>query len=473
MDGDACVASRARFPIDVMATKELTTTLVEEEAGTELEARSRPWLISIGSPEDGFAAAGVIQPLERYRTVTFGRDEDARGLALREREDEGTFAVGIPFGWVSGHHARLDVSTGDEPPEVTLTDLGSRNGTLVNGERIRGTARIRPADVFEIGRSFWMVRNVKLRRVRQKQLTELDPTGTCSPHLYQIHRTLHRLAKSSIPIVLRGETGTGKEHLARAVHTASKRLGPFVLANLGALSVDRVEEVLFGGRERSGLFEQANGGTLLLEELGELSPAVQGKLLSALAEGRAARVGENESRSFDVRLICSTMHDLGRMVEDGRFRADLYSRLAGYVAELPPLRARREDMGLLCKAFLAKLSKEGREVRLSTNAFRRMLMRAWPFNIRQVEQTLTTTSLLSSGDGTITAEAIAEVLDQDDGLPENPDDVRRVRADLVKRLSEHGGDAEAVARAMNRDPFQIHRWIQRFDLDTTAYARGN
>jgi transcriptional regulator with GAF, ATPase, and Fis domain len=200
---------------------------------------------------------------------------------------------------------------------------------------------------------------------------------------------------------------------------------------------------------------------------------VQGKLLSALAEGRAARVGEKESRSFDVRLICSTMHDLGRMVEEGRFRADLYSRLAGYVAELPPLRARREDMGLLCKAFLHKLSQGGRDVRLSTNAFRRMLMRAWPFNIRQVEQTLTTTSLLSSGDGTITAEAIAEVLDQDDGLPENPDDVRRVRADLVKRLAEHGGDAEAVARALNRDPFQIHRWIQRFDLDTAAYARGN
>lgn len=455
-----------------MANQDLTTTLVEDDPAAETDVRTRPWLISIGSPEDGFASAGRVQLLDRYRTIAFGRDEDARGLSFRAA-DEGLFEVGIPFGWVSGQHARLDVSTATEPPEVTLTDLGSRNGTLVNGERVRGSVRLRAADVFEIGRSFWMIRNVNLRRVRQKQLSELDPTGTCSPHLYQIHRTLHRLAKSSIPIVLRGETGTGKEHLARAVHEASGRPGPFVLANLGALSVDRVEEVLFGGRDRSGLFEQANGGTLLLGELGELSPAVQGKLLSALAEGRAARVGEKESRSFDVRIICSTMHDLGRMVEEGRFRADLYSRLAGYVAEIPPLRARREDMGLLCRSILGKLQRDGRGVKLSTNAFRRMLMRAWPFNIRQVEQTLTTTSLLSSGDGTITAEAIAEILDQDDGLPDNPDEVRRLRADLVKRLAEHGGDAEAVARALNRDSFQINRWIQRFDLDTSAYAGGN
>jgi DNA-binding NtrC family response regulator len=455
-----------------MSNDHLTTTLVEEEPGADLEVRTRPWLIGIGSPEDGFATAGRIYPLERYRTVAFGRDEQADGLSSHDGETD-TLMVGIPFGWVSSHHARLDVLGGDDPPDITLTDLGSRNGTLVNGERVRATVHLRPADVFEIGRSFWMVRNVRMRRMRMKQAMDLDATGTCSPHLYQIHRTLHRLATSSIPIVLRGETGTGKEHLARAVHEASGRVGPFVLANLGALSVDRVEEVLFGGTDRPGLFEQANGGTLLLEELGELSTAVQGKLLSALTEGRAARVGEKESRSFDVRLICSTMHDLARMVEDGHFRADLFSRLAGYVAELPPLRARREDMGLLCRTLITKLAREGRAVRLTTNAFRRMLLRAWPFNIRQVEQTLATTSLLSSGDGTITAEAIAEVLDQDDGLPESPDDVRRVRAELVKRLAEHGGDFEAVARAWGRDAFQIQRWIRRFDLEASAYETNH
>ena len=453
--------------------KNLTTTLVEEDPTAEPEAQARPWLISLGSPEDGFVTAGRIQPIERYGSVLFGRDETADPIAVQDAGD-GVLTVGIPFGWVSSQHAKLELTGSGEGREITLTDLGSRNGTLVNGERLRSTVHLRPADIFEVGRSFWMVRHVRLRRLKQKQVAELDPTGTCSPHLYQIQRTLHRLAGSSIPIVLRGETGTGKEHLARAVHRLSGRQGPFVLANLGALSPDRVEGVLFGGPTAGrGLFEQANGGTLLLEELGELSPSVQGKLLSALADGRAAPVGGEESRTFDVRLICSTMHDLPRMVEEGRFRSDLYSRLAGYVAELPPLRARREDMGLLCKHLMAKMAEDGRPVRLTTNAFRRMLIRPWAFNIRQLAQTLTTTSLLSSGDGTITAEAIAEVLDQDDGLPESPDEVRRVRAELVQKLADHEGDTEAVARAMNRDPFQVHRWIQRFDLTPEAFTSSN
>jgi len=97
-------------------------------------------------------------------------------------------------------------------------------------------------------------------------------------------------------------------------------------------------------------------------------------------------------------------------------------------------------------------------------------MRAWPFNIRQLQQTLTTASLLASGDGTITADALAEILDQDDGLPENPDDVRRLRTELLRHLADHHGDTDAVARLMNRDPYQIHRWLQRFDLKPESFG---
>lgn len=450
-----------------MTDKNLTDTLVEDEPDQEPTAVRWAWLICIGSPEDKFATAGRVLPLEGARLVAFGRDESADGLSVSETETK--VRVGIPFGWVSGRHAELDVTEATGGLAFALRDMGSRNGTLVNGERLRDQLRLRPSDVFEVGRSFWTVREVGLRKLRSHKLSELDPTGTCNPHLHHIHRTLHRLARSSIPIVLRGETGTGKQYLARAIHQVSERPGPFVVANLGAMSDDRVEEVLFGGNGSSGLFEQANGGTLMLDELGELSPAVQGKLLSALAEGRAARVGEQDTRTFDVRLVCATLHDLSRMVKAGGFRADLYSRLAGFVAELPPLRARREDLGLLTRAVIRDLQKEGRPVRITSNAFRRMLMRAWPFNIRQLRQTLTTASLLASGDGTITADALAEILDRDDGLPENPDDVRRLRAELVRLLSTHQGDADAVARTMNRDPYQIHRWLQRFDLRPESF----
>jgi len=448
-------------------SKLLTDTLVEDEPSEEPTTGHWAWLICIGSPEDKFATAGRVLPIEGARVVTFGRDEAAEGIAITDEGER--VRVGIPFGWVSGRHAELQVHANEHGLTFTLRDLGSRNGTLVNGERVREVVRLRPSDVLEVGRSFWTVREVGLRKLRGHKLSELDPTGTCSPHLHHIHRTFHRLARSSIPIVLRGETGTGKQYLARAIHQVSGRRGPFVVANLGALSDDRVEEVLFGHGGGSGLFEQANDGTLMLDELGELSPIVQGKLLSALAEGRAARVGEQAARSFDVRIICATLHDLSRMVQDGRFRGDLYSRLAGFVAELPPLRARREDLGLLTRAIIRDLQREGRPVRVTSNAFRRMLMRAWPFNIRQLRQTLTTASLLTSGDGTITADALGEILDRDDGLPENPDDVRRLRAELVQELAENQGDTDGVARSMGRDPYQIHRWLQRFDLKPDSY----
>lgn len=448
----------------------LHDTLVEDEPQEEESARSRAWLIGIGSPEDNFASAGRIIQLDGVRSVKFGRDEAADGVSINESGP--ALHVGVPFGWVSGDHAQLDIDDSEGPSRFTLTDLGSRNGTIVGSERLSGSARLRPGEVFEIGRSFWMVRDMGLRKLGGPKLAEIDPTGTASPHLHHVHRTLHRLAKSSIPIVLRGETGTGKEYLARAIHRVSGRTGPMVVANLGALAEERIETVLFGGHDGPGLFEQADGGTMLLDELGEVSPRVQAKLLLALTEGRAPRVGESAPRRFDVRLVASTLHDLQRMVEDGRFRPDLYSRLAGFVAELPPLRSRREDLGLLVRAFVYGLQREGRPTRITTNAFRRLLRCVWPFNVRQLQQTLATAALLASGDGTLTADALAEVMEQDDGLPQNPDEVRALRDELVRHLSRLRGDADTLARDLNRSPQQIQRWLERFALEPERFRHA-
>jgi transcriptional regulator with PAS, ATPase and Fis domain len=450
-----------------MSTPPSVTTLVEEDPRDAPQPGARGWLISIGSPEDNFATSGRIFEITGGQTVLFGRDDDAESLVLHDVGNR--LELGIPFGWASGKHAELEVLADANGIGFVLRDLGSRNGTLVNGRRIVGPVKLRPGDVFELGRSFWTVREVRLRHPRPGKASKLDPTGTCNPHLHHIHRTLHRLAQSTIPILLRGETGTGKEYLARAIHGISGRTGPFVVANLGAMSEDRVESLLFGGPEGPGLFEHAEGGTLLLDELGELSPAVQNKLRSALTEGRAARVGEHTTRRFDVRLVASTIRDLNHMVENGSFRPDLYSRIAGFVAELPPLRARREDLGLLCHTFVGALQRGGRPTRLTTNAFRRILGWVWPFNVRQLSQTLTTVSLLASGDGTITADALGEILDQDEGLPQSPDEVRQLRADLVRNLAKHQGDLDAVARTMGRDAHQIERWLERFALSAGSY----
>ncbi len=455
-----------------MSRRTTHDTLVEQEPHDEPEsATPRAWLIGIGSPEDNFASAGRVVQLDGVHSVRFGRDEKADGVAISEQD--ATLRVGVPFGWVSGEHARLEIDDVGGSMRFTLTDLGSRNGTLVGAERVDNSARLRPGDIFEIGRSFWMLREMGLRKLGGPRLAEIDPTGTASPHLHHVERTLYRLAKSSIPIVLRGETGTGKEYLARAIHRASGRSGPFVIANLGAMAEERVETVLFGGADTPGLFEQANAGTMLLEELGEVSPRVQAKLLVALTEGQAPRAGELAPRRFDVRLIASTLHDLPRMVDEGRFRPDLYSRLAGFVAELPPLRSRREDLGLLVRAFVSGLQREGRPTRVTTNAFRRLLRSAWPFNVRQLQQTLATAALLASGDGTLTADALAEVMEQDDGLPQSPDEVRSLRDELVRELSRVHGDTEILARDLNRSPQQIQRWLQRFALEPETFRHAH
>ncbi len=438
-------------------------TLVEDESNDGGGAE-RAWLISIGSPEDAFAHAGRIFELGVGQRVRFGRDDSSGELRFFEAEIEND--VGIPYGWVSGEHAELEVLPRGGGLGFTVRDLGSRNGTLVNGERISGSVKLRPGDVFEVGRSFWTVRAIRGNTQRPKA-NDVDPAGTCSPHLHQLQRTLKRLAPSTVPLLLRGETGTGKEYLARAIHRVSGRPGPFVVANLAAMSEHRVEALLFGDNERPGLFEQADGGTLMLDELGELAGPVQSKLLAVLTDSRAST--GSKRGALDVRLIASTLQDLSQRVESGDFRPDLYSRVAGFVAELPPVRARREDLGLLCRTFIQNLQREGRPTRLTSNAFRRILGRAWPFNVRQLTQTMTTASLLASGDGTITADALAEILEQDDGLPQSPDEVRRIRADLVRHLAKFSGDCDAIASAMGRDPYQIQRWLERFALQPETY----
>jgi hypothetical protein len=454
--------TRAPQAVWKMVADSMNTTLVEDEIREEQPPLARAWLVCIGSAEDNLAAAGRILEIDESTIVRFGRDEAADGISVTVGEK---VRVGIPFGWVSGEHAELAFGIGGDARFV-LTDLGSRNGTHVGGQRIHGAFRLRPGEVFEIGRSFWMVREMDLRNIGTARIHEIDPTGTASPHLHHIQRTLHRLAKSSIPIVVRGETGTGKSYLARAIHRASGRTGELVVANLGGLSDARVESTLFGEAGTVGLFERANGGTLVLDDLGEVSPGVQTKLLGALAEGRAPRVGEQALRSFDVRLVATTLHDLARMVEAGRFRGDLYSRLSGFVAEIPPLRSRREDIGLLSRAFIGDLQREGRPTRLTSNALRRLLKAQWPFNVRQLRQTLGTAALLASGDGTITADALAEVLERDDGMPENPDEVRLLRDSLLRAMARCGADPERLAVELQRTPAEVERWIERFALTT-------
>jgi len=230
-----------------------------------------------------------------------------------------------------------------------------------------------------------------------------------STAMRRILSVLDRVIDTDITVLVRGESGTGKERIARAVHANSSRAsGPFVAINCGALPEPLLEAELFGyrrgafsgaARDQPGLFVSARGGTLFLDELGEMPPSMQVKLLRVLQEHEVRPLGANDAVPTDVRLVCATNRKLAEEVRAGRFREDLYYRVAVVEVELPPLRERLEDILPLAEATLGRLATElGRpEARLDRRAERALLAHAWPGNVRELENVLTKAFLLGKG----------------------------------------------------------------------------
>ncbi len=225
-----------------------------------------------------------------------------------------------------------------------------------------------------------------------------------------VFRLVEGVAAASSTVLILGESGTGKELVARAIHHRSARAArPFVAVNCSAIPDTLIESELFGhvkgaftgaSASRAGLFEVADKGTLFLDEIGDLSLAAQVKLLRALQEGEVKRVGSSEVRTVDVRVIAATNVDLRSRIEAGRFREDLFYRLNVIALELPPLRARRDDIPLLSQFFLRKFArKSGKDLRrLSAAALSALGAFAWPGNVRQLENAIERAAVLARGD---------------------------------------------------------------------------
>ncbi len=232
-----------------------------------------------------------------------------------------------------------------------------------------------------------------------------------SPAVVAALDRLGKLATAEVPILIQGETGTGKELAARQAHAASRRArGPFLPVNCAELSESLILSELFGHvrgaftgaeRDRAGIFETARGGTVFLDEIGDLPPAAQGKLLRVLQEGEVRRLGESLPRGVDVRVVAATHRDLAAMVRRGEFREDLYYRLKVAAVTLPPLRERGDDLQLLAEHLLSALSP-GKPPRLAPEARRRLRTHAWPGNVRELRNVLSVATALTS-DGVIRA----------------------------------------------------------------------
>jgi two-component system response regulator AtoC len=228
-----------------------------------------------------------------------------------------------------------------------------------------------------------------------------------SSEIREVLAVIARVAVSDTPVLVQGESGTGKELIARSIHLQSPRATrPFVSINCGALPDTLLESELFGHKKgafsgaissRVGLFEAANGGTLFLDEIGEMSPAMQVRLLRVLDSGEVRRVGEERVFHVDVRLVAATAKDLAREAGDGRFRWDLFYRVSTIVIPVPPLRQRRPDIMMLIEHFLTTYGRPGKTLRFSAGAMERLLDYGWPGNIRELRNLVERLHILHEG----------------------------------------------------------------------------
>nr|MBP7322830.1 sigma 54-interacting transcriptional regulator [Deltaproteobacteria bacterium] len=236
-------------------------------------------------------------------------------------------------------------------------------------------------------------------QLRSGELTSFAGIIGRDPKMLQVYRQIRALATNDYPVCITGETGTGKELVAQAIHNESRRGGgPFVPVNCAALPDGILESELFGHvkgaftgalRDKKGRFELAHGGTLFLDEVGDLPAVVQAKLLRVLQEGAFERVGDERTVSVNVRIVSATNRDLKQMVTKGQFRDDLYYRLSVVPLELPPLRRRKNDIPLLVEYFLDKAGEEGQTVSgISPEAMNRIREYAWPGNIRELQSAI-------------------------------------------------------------------------------------
>jgi DNA-binding NtrC family response regulator len=276
--------------------------------------------------------------------------------------------------------------------------------------------------------------------------------------MQKLFQLLETVARSASTILVTGETGTGKEVVARAIHHNSpRRAHRFVALNCSAIPETLLEAELFGHVRgaftgavgtRQGRFEQAHKGTLFLDEVGTMSVALQSKLLRALQEREFERVGDSQTIKVDVRVIAATNSDLARMVAEGAFREDLFYRLNVIPIHLPPLRERRDDIPVLAKHFLDKYAP-GMPTQISQGAMRLMMAYAWPGNVRQLENAVERAVALSSG---------RREIDVDDLPPEIQDVPQAAPAPFVE-FPDEGLDLPAYLQSIERD--LIRRSLQR------------
>jgi len=457
-----------------MATGDSTMhdSTAAHSSGVDDAAGQRLWTLSVAHhPEP--AHVGLRLALPEGTDLVLGREADCFGAGVLEDAR------------ISRAHVRVTVEAGRG---ARIHDLGSRNGTHLNGHQITDTAVLRNGDVLRLGSILLLVHKAPSAYAPAQHASLVGVSHTIA----RVIESIEKVGARDTTVLVLGETGTGKEVVARAIHDASGRTGKFCAINCGGIPEGLLQAELFGHvrgafsgaeRDREGLIEAAAGGTLFLDEIGDASPALQLSLLRFLQEGEVRRVGSNQDIKVDTRVIAATHRDLKSF--GGAFRQDLYGRLARWIIELPPLRKRVEDIPHLLAHFVRRYAGDDRPVHWKLSLH--VLRQRWQRNVRELEL-FVERALIEAGDEVPVRVPPARPMDslqrsielsQADG-PEQTPEMRQRETPPIRKpprserpghdelrelLVAHDGNVTALAEQLGVGRNTLYRWIKAAGID--------
>ncbi len=364
-----------------------------------------------------------------------------------------------------------------------LRDLESTNGTYINDIRVK-EAYLSPGDIIRLGniRIEFIAFDEKVQ-IEPSSKQELGPLSGKSRKMRQIFSILEKIAPTNATVIIEGETGTGKELVARAIHEHSPRKNkPFVVFDCSAVAPNLVESELFGHIKgsftgavatRKGAFEEANGGTIFLDEIGELTSDLQPKLLRALEQREVKKVGSNETTSIDVRVLCATNRNLKKEVTENRFREDLYYRLSVVKINIPPLRERPDDIPFLIEKFLASqkfnVLPDGKLKisRVEDDALKMLMRYQWPGNVRELVNLLERIVPMVDG-STITGQNVAYMFQE---MEKDEESTEKMSVDMglpfkeAKQKIVESFEKDYLAGILRRNHYNISKTAREAGID--------
>ncbi|MBF0491330.1 MAG: sigma 54-interacting transcriptional regulator [Deltaproteobacteria bacterium] len=414
----------------------------------------------------------VAEGPDRSKKMDLGR----KPIRIGKKEDNDFI---LTDNTVSRHHLQIE----QKSDSFLLKDLDSTNGTTINGMRVK-EAYLSPGDMIALG-------NTKIEFQAFDEKVQMEPSPRTSlgemvgksKKMRQIFGLCEKIAPTLATVIIEGETGTGKELVARAIHDYSLRKDkPFIVFDCSAVAPNLIESELFGHmkgsftgaiKDRKGAFECANGGTIFLDEIGELALDLQPKLLRALEQREVRRVGSSEPIKVDVRLISATNRSLKDEVETKRFRQDLYYRLSVVKVNLPPLRERSEDIPLILEKFLAhgrynRLPDGSLKVtRVEDDAIKNLQRYQWPGNVRELTNILERTISLVDGNS-IDAQHLSNVFQE---IEFNVEPTERMRIDTslpfkeAKQKIVENFEKDYLVDLIKRNSFNVSRASREAQID--------